>query len=298
VSLLGPLTLIVCILSGVKNIRLKTSSRAEDLTSHFAEYIKNMMANSVLAEFVASSVSVVNEDQDHPAVKQMAKEADVRIVFGSDATALDIQQTSLNPTSQNVAFIDKVSEAWIDKESSKVEDVLADLVKVFHEYGKVGCTSPQRLILIDHSREEALKIRASLLKIYHQLFPGKPEMHIASNTTLANQILTLEGWDCLEVKNKSTLFAVGSYALEAYDGLMSLPIIPSDILGATQNLPQNIQTIGCQLSKSNQQVLLNHLGKTQIKRIVPIQEMHNFGSVWDGLNFFDTLFDQVEVSFM
>jgi hypothetical protein len=26
--------------------------------------------------------------------------------------------------------------------------------------------------------------------------------------------------------------------------------------------------------------------------------MHNFGSVWDGLNFFDILFDQIEVAFI
>ncbi|MDC1286928.1 acyl-CoA reductase, partial [Gammaproteobacteria bacterium] len=83
VSLLGPLVMILLSLTGNK-LRFKAGSRSEDLCGAFIEYVKGIESATVLHSYFADYVKRGVFDQHDDRNAEMAREAQVRIVFGGD----------------------------------------------------------------------------------------------------------------------------------------------------------------------------------------------------------------------
>ena len=65
-----------------------------------------------------------------------------------------------------------------------------------------------------------------------------------------------------------------------------------------RGLPDNIQTIGVAFQKQEtHQLLIRMLSETNIKRVVPVIQMHHFSNVWDGYNLFGQIFEQKELGY-
>ena len=81
----------------------------------------------------------------------------ISFIFGSDESAVAIQVIDHKPESLVFSFVDKKSEAWITP-GLATDDVLKQLLRVFSIYGKAGCTSPAKLVLIDQSTEDSSRM--------------------------------------------------------------------------------------------------------------------------------------------
>jgi hypothetical protein len=293
VSLLGPLTLILMSLTG-NRILIKGGSQSEDLTGAFLDFAREHLADGYLKGFLTDQVRYAVFEREDPRNTQMAAEVEVRIVFGTNATAQSIHALPHPTESIGFSFVDRWSEAWMQNDAV-TDQVLSDLLKVFAVYGRAGCTSPRRVVLIDGSIEQTIALRDRLRNLWHGIIKRQPAMHVSSSNIMAHQWATALGWDAVTVEQNAAVIAAGEPSLENFESPMAMIITYGTIEQAVANLPENIQTLGYAFVDSDQNRWLKLMARIKAKRLVPISRMHNFGPVWDGMSFWRQAFEEIEV---
>jgi len=294
VSLLGPLMMIMVSLTG-NSLRIKKGSHAADLAGAFHEYIVKNSKDTVLGRYFSSAVTVDHFPRGDERQKELARQAAVRIVFGSDRAADLIHAMPHPADSIGFSFVDRRSEAWIERGMAN-DSILTDLIRVFAIYGKSGCTSPGRVLLLDHSYEEALEVRDRLCALWPGVAGKRPEIHQASDCIMAAQWAAANGWEPALATGHGAVFAVGTLGSTPFGGWMALPLIPTTLDRAVAHLPGNLQTVGAAFPEESVDRLLEALMGTRVRRIVSIARMHHFGSPWDGWDFLRQLFEEVAVA--
>jgi hypothetical protein len=293
VSLLGPLALILLSLTG-NRIRLKGGKDSEDLTGSFLRFtMENLRPGELLA---ALSERVQHEvfGRDDPRSHEMARDAQIRVVFGSDAAAEAVHDMPHPVGSRGFSFIDRRSEVWIET-SCATDELLVDLLKVFAIYGQAGCTSPRRIILLDASSGEVARFGERLLQVWEGLKFEAPAMHIASGNLMGKQLADAVGWNTRLAAGHGAAFATGDLSLPECSMPMGLAVVGASVQEARNALPENIQTIGYAFQDPTTPAWMRVFAGTGVKRIVPLATMHHFGPVWDGEEFWRGCFEFVSL---
>ena len=292
VSLLGPLVLILLLLTG-NRIRIKAGSRSDDLTTAFLGYLDRHLGAGTLRQRLRE-VSVESFGRESPGNAALALEADVRVVFGSDAAAAAIERLEHPLDSSGFAFRDRRSEAWLDR-SNLDDDLVVDLIRVFAIYGRAGCTSPSRVLLLDASTEETIALRDRMTALWGRAVKRRVDAHVASQNILARQFAAAKGWNAATAASHGAVVAVGGLELAPLDFSMALSLSPVSAAAAVAALPPNVQTVGHNIEAERVRELLPTIARSPILRFVPLQRMHHFGPVWDGTAFWAQTFRRVEV---
>ena len=160
VSLLGPLLLVTLSLTGQRTW-LKLGSQADDLAGAFLDYARIHLPDGPLRQHLKNEVEAERVARDDPRQLEIAAAARVRIVFGSDEAISAIEQMPHPVDSHTIAFADHQSEAWLEP-CVLDDEVLRTLIRVFAIYGQAGCTSPRRVVLLNSSPDDALRLRDQL----------------------------------------------------------------------------------------------------------------------------------------
>jgi hypothetical protein len=293
VSLLGPLALVLLSLTG-NPIRLKGGSRAEDLTGAFLAFAREHLTEGLLGSLFEGMVRYevfAQEDRRH---EEMAAEAQVRIVFGSDDAADAIHRLPHPLESLGFSFVDRRSEAWIELEAIS-EALLTDLLSVFAIYGQAGCTSPRRVVVLEGTGSEVTALRDRLVDLWPRVVKRPPSPHLASTNVMTRQHAAALGWDAVLTCQHGAVLAVGDTKLPEFSGPMGLLLVPASLEEAVASMAPNIQTIGIGSSDPNDPRWLHVAATTGLKRIVSISRMHRFGPVWDGQSYWRQAFEEIEV---
>lgn len=289
VSLLGPLVLTLSSFAGVP-MRVKAGSKSNDLCAAFVQFVIDNLGEGELRDYLRDRVKIERFDRNDPRNAEMASNASVRIAFGSDAAMAAIHALPHPADSIGISFGDHRSEAWV--EADALDDAaVTTLMKVFAIYGQAGCTSPRRVVMIGGSEADCHALRDRMLKLWPTTMKGDAPMHIASLNIMHAQLNAASGWDVKLTHHNGAVLGVGPVGKAEMSGLMSLAIVPGTVEQAVAMLPPNIQTIGHLVKDSSQ--LIQVIGRTKAKRFVPVTQMHHFGPVWDGQNFFRQLFEEV-----
>jgi hypothetical protein len=294
VSLLGPLLLVLCSITG-NPVTAKRGLDAVDLAGAFQKFVLEHSAHPALLNYFNRAVDILALDRDDPGQHKMSKAAAVRIVFGSDAAARAVDSLGHRPDAPLFSFIDRSSEAWIGS-GEATDAVLSDLIKVFAIYGKAGCTSPRRLILLNATRAEAIAVRNRICALWPSLVRQDAQPHHASENVMAAQWAAALGWDVATVDRNRGLVAVGSLELAPFESHLSLCIVPATLEQACGSVPKNLQTIGLAGGGRASEIASMVSEKTTAKRIVEIGSMHHFDGLWDGFPFWLHLFEHIPVS--
>jgi hypothetical protein len=289
VSLLGPLVLVLASFAGVP-MRVKAGSKSNDLCAAFVEYAISNLGEGELRDYLRDQVKIERFDRHDPRNAEMAAGASVRIAFGSDAAMAAIHALQHPVDSIGISFGDHRSEAWA--EADALDDAaVTTLMKVFAIYGQAGCTSPRRVVMLGGSEADCHALRERMLKLWPTTMKTDAPMHIASLNVMHAQLNAASGWDVRLAHRNGAVLGVGPVDKAEMSGLMSLAIVPGSVEEAVAMLPPNIQTIGHLVKDSSK--LIKVIGRTKAKRFVPVAQMHHFGPVWDGQNFFRQLFEEV-----
>jgi hypothetical protein len=294
VSMLGPLTFLLLALTGAE-LHLKASSRGGDLTGAFLDYALQHLPDGPLRDYLTARVTTHVFDRGDPRNAGLAAKAAVRIVFGSDAACQAVHSLPHPAESAGISFLDRRSEAWIDP-AAVSETELADLVKVFVIFGQAGCTSPARVVLLGGDRDAAIEFRRRLIAVWPSVVRSDVAPHLASRNVRDMQLLRALGWDAVDAPRNSAVLAVGETGLPSGETAAALAITWGDIAEAVATLPENIQTIGYAVADPTSEEYLRVLASTRACRFVRVREMHNFGPVWDGQEFWRQLFEWVSIS--
>jgi hypothetical protein len=293
VSLLGPLTLILLSLTG-QPIRLKLGSSAQDLTGTFLQYALAHLPQGEFRAYLSSQVVTESFGRDDPRQQELTSNAQIRVIFGSDAAAEAIHHLPHPVESLGFSFVNRQSEAWLEQGALN-EQVLTTLIKVFAIYGQAGCTSPKRVILVNGSETEVRSLRDDLLDLWPTIAPVEVPMHTASANVMAEQWSRALGWDARRTARSGALLAHGARDLPAFEASMALSIQGASREQALLDLPPNIQTIGHALEAPDDPFWLQLLAGSRVRRFVPLGQMHHFGSIWDGQEFWRQCFEPMEV---
>lgn len=293
VSLLGPLMLILLSLS-MNPIRIKGGSKAENLTGIFFDFALEHLPNSSLKSYLKENIAVDFFDRDDPRNTKMSEDAVIRIVFGTDEAARAIDALPHKLNSVDIYFVDKQSEAWVQKEALS-DETLDMLIKVFVIYGQAGCTSPKRIVILNGTRDDARILQNRLNLRWPKVIKSLPRQHVASENVMTKQWALALGWEAENVLNNAATIAVGDLALSSFSSLMSLKISWGTPDEAILAIPDNIQTIGYAFVEEVGEDWIQKIAPTPIKRFVPISAMHQFSYVWDGYAFWQQLFERVNI---
>lgn len=294
VSLLGPLTLILVSLTG-QPLRIKAGSQSSNLTKAFLDFVLLQLPECPLRRYLSDCVICETFDRHHMANAEMAEEAQVRIVFGSNNAAREIHDLPHPLESIGFSFVDRRSEIWIE-EAALSGELMRTLLKVFAIYGQAGCTSPRRVVLLGGDTSEAIAFRDQLVGLWPKVIPGLPAMNVASENTMARQWAAALGWNARIAGSNAAVIAVGEPNLLMPDSNMFLAISPATPGEAERTLPENIQTLGYASQEPDAIRWLELVARNRIKRLVGLSEMHHFGPLWDGSEFWRQLFEVVEIS--
>lgn len=292
VSLLGPLVLVLLLLSG-NRVLLKGTARATDLTQSFLAFARQHAPDGQLADALRSAVLHEIFDRDDERNAEWLAQADLRLLFGSNAAAAALEKLSHPLESLPVYFVDRRSEAWLTT-TDTTDEILRDLLRVFAIYGQAGCTSPSRVVLLDASLADAVRVRDRLLELWSSTVRGHPAPSTASSNVLAWQWALANGWDAKRSPRNAAVIAAGTLGLAFQPAAMLLPIIAASEREADAALPSNIQTIGVVTAPERRARWLKLAAGTRALRVVPLRDMHRFSSVWDGRRFFADAFEIVE----
>jgi hypothetical protein len=292
VSLLGPLVLVLASFSG-QPITVKTGSRSDELCGAFCRYCLTTLPPGELKTYFAENINIQGFGRNDPRNLEMAKQAAVRIAFGSDEGVSAVHALPHPAHSIGISFGNKRSEAWVSIDS--LDDASVDmLLKVFAIYGQAGCTSPRRVVIIGGSQKDSLSLRDRIISRWPSAVKRPTAMNVASANTMDLQLNRAQGWDAVPGPQNAAVFGVGSLKRGEMNGLMSLPISWGLLEETTQHLPSNIQTLG--YLGLNAEDLVPHVVSSGVKRLVPLGQMHHFGPVWDGFNFWSQLFEEIVIS--
>jgi hypothetical protein len=291
VSLLGPLTLILASFSGAP-LWVKIGSSAADLTAAFVDYAVRNLPDGTLADYLRQRVRIERFDRQDPRNGQMAAEAKVRVVFGSDAAVSAVHALPHPPDSVAISFGNHRSEAWVEKEAL-TDDRVMTLIRVFAIYGQAGCTSPRRVVVLGGTNDDARALQESLVRLWPKAVRVDVPMHVAAANIMELQLALAQGWQAIGAPRNGGVLAAGRIGLPELTGLMSLPVVSASIDEATASLPANIQTIGHCVCRPHDPKWLELIARTPAKRFVPIEAMHHFGPVWDGGNYWRQFFEEV-----
>lgn len=293
VSLLGPLILILFSITG-NPIHLKGGSMSDDITGAFLDWARNHVACGFLKTYLTDMVRYEVFRQGDDRQREMAAASQVRVVFGSKQAAEAIDSLPHPVESIGISFIDRQSEAWIEKGAVN-DSLIFDLLKVFTIYGQAGCTSPRRVVVLNGSDSDAFELCDRLVNLWPKIVKVKPAIHIASQNVMTWQWAIGLGLNAKLAKDHGAVFIVGDDKYQQFDSLISLTVISKSISDAIETLPSNIQTIGHGFMDVNDGRWLGILADTKVKRLVPIGKMHHFSSTWDGQSFWRQAFEEVEI---
>lgn len=293
VTLLGPLLASLLSLTGVATT-FKVGSRTEDLTSPFIAWLRERAPSGPLGDWAREHVEILAIEHDDPRNAKLAREAAVRIAFGSDEGVDGIEALPHPATSQGFAFGDRRSEAWVSPERASAPELCETLVKVFGIYGQAGCTAPRRVVVIDGSPEDARALRDRLVCRWPKIVPARPAMHIASANLAACQEAAVAGWDPVLVDDHRAMVACGPASAPVIESVQSLFITAANTAEATSTAPANLQTIGHALEDPGSSEWTRAVLRSGAERFVPVARMHHFGLIWDGFAYWRALFREVE----
>jgi hypothetical protein len=293
VSLLGPLSIILVSISG-NSLQLKGSPRGENLTESFLAFVKKHAPLGALRNYLHDQVKFEVFERDDARNRDMSSRSDVRIVFGSDTASAEISQLLHKPSALTFGFTARQSETWMAAGSYNDADIEM-LVKVFSVYGQAGCTSPKRVVLINGQSDEIALLSLRIINSWNSLNGPRPEPHLASSSIFASQMGAVKGWQSMIADDNRGCLLTGGPDLPLVDATPALHLVCASIDKAGETTPPNIQTIGYVCPPAKLAEWGPTLFKLPVKRLVPLSEMHHFGPIWDGFEFWRDLFEAVEV---
>ncbi len=230
--------------------------------------------------------------------------ADVRIIWGGDATIAEIRKSSLAPRAGEITFADRFSIAVIDSDNylknGDKKRIAEDFYNDTYLTDQNACTSPRIVVWVGKEKETAKK---EFWDNLHELVERKYKFQpIQGINKLTSSYLAAVSKDNIKVEPHDDNLLIRVKVPRLFDGLMDLKDNSgyffeydcADILelrGLCDD--KRCQTIAYVGDKEMLFPLLQ-TGIKGVDRIVPIGKTMDFDLIWDGYNLFERLTRQID----
>lgn len=283
------------VLTGNSNIVRVPSKEFEQVTIIIDAINKALEENEGMKPYIA----LVQYDRDKDTNDKFSSIADMRIIWGGDATIEEIRKSPLPPRSIEVTFADRFSIAVIDSDKyMETEDkvaVASDFYNDTYLSDQNACTSPRVVIWMGKCMEEAKK------EFWDNLHNVVKDRYKFQNIMGVNKLVTeykaTVEIDELEIKpskdNLITRIKTNRLTAKLMDFKGNCGFFyeyDCEDIEELRNIcnDKHCQTIGV-LGDKQPLVSLVHSGVKGIDRIVKIGHTMDFDLIWDGYNLVESL---------
>lgn len=244
---------------------------------------------------VATLTTFISFDRDEFTLTALSEVADVRMIWGGDATISNVRKSPIGLNTKDLAFPDRISISAIDcrywrnaDEHTKVSLVEALYNDTFW-FDQMACSSPQQLIFVDEEAPAAALVAselALLLDAYtrerYADIEGQAvnkmvaivkafELGATSSHWSSNSVVTVDGVD-LKLADQIRPGA-GFFSTQTVSHL-------GEIVNQIARKVQTLTYVGFAIEELEE--FADQLRGRGIDRIVPIGQALDFSTVWDG----------------
>lgn len=281
------------LLTGNKNIVRVSSKEFRQVE------LINQALNKVLESFqeLLSYIMVVRYAHNREISDYFSSLADVRVIWGGDATIFEIRKSPLSARAREITFADRYSLTVIDSEYYLENENPIKMAQNFYNdtymTDQNACTSSKIVIWTGRCIAEAKKVFwDALYRLVEQQYEIQPvqavdkltNLYLAAQTCACHQIKEFDNRLVrveLEKLDPDVLSYLGNsgyfYEYEC-----------RNVLEITDILNDKCQTIGYIGRKEMIRPLLE-AGVDGIDRIVPVGKTMDFDFIWDGYNLFSEM---------
>ena len=234
--------------------------------------------------------------------------ADIRIVWGGDATIAELRKSPLKPRASEITFADRYSLAVIDSdkylELENKDRIAEDFYNDTYLTDQNACTSPRMVIWMGEQKKKAKDIFwAELHKVISKKYAYRTIQGVNKLTSsyllaVMNEGVKIENTiDNLIVRVNIPNVSANLMDLKDYSGFFME--YDCDNIMELRNLCDDArcQTIGY-IGNSNVFMPLLESGIKGVDRIVPIGNTMDFDLIWDGYNLYDRMTREIVIDAM
>lgn len=288
-------TFVAGLLTGNNNV-VRVSSKEFPQVDLIISHIKKLAQNAIHAD-VAKRLVLVRYDRTSDASAFFSSIANVRVIWGGDATIAAIRKYELQPRSFDVCFADRYSIAVMNAEAvmkatdAEINNLAENFYNDTYLFDQNACSAPHLIFWIKSAKLKSGKIR--FWNVLHQLVQKKYNLQAvlavdklmafcrqavcmnAINEEMPDNYIVRTQLHQLP-KNIDAFRCAGGYFSEYdIDGLDEIaPIIT--------NRYQTLAYYGFNGDELAAFVMRNRL--YGLDRIVPVGETTTFSLIWDGNN--------------
>lgn len=244
-------------------------------------------------------ICLVRYDKSREINDLLSAMADVRIIWGGDATIAEVRKSPLGPRASEITFADRFSLAVIDSESylerKNFQKIAEDFYNDTYLTDQNACTSPRMVVWTGNRIKTAKEIFWEQL---HALVLKKYTFQpVQSINKLTKGYLLAAAYDGVQIKTGPDNLIVRVRIPEILDNLMELKDNSgyffeydcNDIL-ELRDLCDDLrcQTVAYIGDRRMFDSLLS-LGVRGVDRIVPVGQTMDFSFFWDGYNLYERM---------
>ena len=285
-------TLAIALLAGNSNI-VRISQNAGPATHEILEILFDELDRD---PEIARLVTVVRFGRDEESLRELTSVADVRMIWGGDASIETIRRAPLQAHAKDLTFPDRLSiaaisvDSWNEADESTRDSLIAALYNDSYWFDQMACSSPQQLLFVgDQERasvamREVLEMLADVARQRYELPGGQAinkmvavvegvargsgTVSWVSNSSVGLAALTLD--DAIDIRPGG-----GFFSTQQLDALVDF----------APQVTRRVQTLGVfGFDRPDLDLLVDRLNGRGIDRIVPIGTALDFSQIWDGKN--------------
>lgn len=250
-------------------------------------------------ESIRQQICLIKYERNQKINDILSSIADIRIVWGGDATITELRKSPLKPRADEITFADRYSLAVIDSDKYLEIENKSRVAEEFYNdtylTDQNACTSPRIVIWLGEQKKKAKEeFWAELYKVVSRRYTYRAIQGVNKLTSSYLLAATNEG---IKIEEKRDNLIVRVAVPKASAKLMELKDNSgyfmeyecSDIM-ELRDLCDNIrcQTIGY-IGDSNVFLPLIKTGIKGVDRIVPIGKTMDFDLIWDGYNLYERM---------
>ena len=296
----------ISLLVGNSNV-LRISNKENIQTNLLLDVISGVLESPKYAS-LQTTIAIIKYGHDDAVTKKLSAMADVRVIWGGDATVEHIRSIAIKPTATELSFADKFSFAMIKSQKVLEEKSLNSLIEKFYNdsfwFGQMACSSI-RLVVWVGSAKENKKAKELFWSAFDSYVVEKNPDDISPadvvNKLVAECSMAIEG----EVKIEHTNKFINRVKIK------SLEDVKEDLhcgTGLFYELEvENFEDVFPFITKKHQTIAQYGFEKSFIEkivyesmpigvdRIVPIGKALDFSYIWDGYDLFRSFCREIEI---
>lgn len=296
---------MLALLMGNRNI-VRLSSRETEQSHVILQSLAEVVASY---PEIATSSLVVSYGHDERVTSALSLVADVRVIWGGDATVDRIRQIAIRPDAKDVTFPDRASlcaistDAYLQQTSEERDEVVRKFFNDAFWFDQLGCSSPRTVAWIGHDQNRAatddfwtrlaehvqqrgysVEASTAIAKLTH-LYGASIDMERAQLTWLGNEIAFV---DVSDIPSIESFCGAGTFYQSHVSSLL-------DLIPTIRRRHQTLTTFG--IGRDEVLAFVHALCGKGIDRIVPVGEALAFDRTWDGMDLLQEFSRRVTTKF-